>query len=349
MKNKGLYRCIQVLMLSVAVAMVVHGHQFGAVLAMGAFAPSAGLGTLNVALSQYMKEFPLSTDLIAGMIAPSVPVNQRSFQYLIFGREGQRAVSTLRTPGGRPPQIRMAYSIDTYNTKSHGLEAPITREAGDNAALLNFNLKQAATRRIIGGLQLAREISTAALFKAGITNTEAFATGTTQWSDYTGVSHPIADVAQAKYIVSKSGVEANMLALGPDVIKALTNHPDLIDRFKFTNPTGNLSLDQISAALQIKCVRAGGLVTDGNDVPSFIWAQMAVLAYNSPVTSQQDISAAKTFMFTGNGVDGYEVLEFPDPYLSAKQDWVSGSVEYDIKLTAQETVFTLTNVVANAG
>jgi hypothetical protein len=112
-------------------------------------------------------------------------------------------------------------------------------------------MKQAATGRLMGGIQLDREFEVKALFTAGITNTEAFATGTTQWSDYTGVSHPILDVAEAKYIVSKSGVEANMLALGPDVIKALTNHPDLIDRFKFTNPTGNLTLDQISAALQI--------------------------------------------------------------------------------------------------
>lgn len=343
---KWLNRGVQVFFVLAAVFVMAHGHPAGVAFAMGAFAPAAGLGTLNVALSQYAKQFPLSTDFVSDILAPRVSVTQRSFQYLITDRAGQRHVPTLRLPGQRPSQIRMAYSTDKYFCDSHALEAPITREAGENAALLNFNLKQAATGRLIGGVQLDREVGVNALFKTGITNTEAFTTGTTQWSDYTGVSHPIQDVAEAKFIVSKSGVEANVLALGPDVIKALTNHPDLIDRFKYTNPTGNLSLDQISAALQIKCIRAGALVVDGADVPSFVWAQMAVLAYNSPVSSQEDISAAKTFVYTGSGVDGYEVLDFPDPYLSAKRDLISVDMVYDTKLTAQETVYTFTNVVA---
>jgi len=350
MKIQSFSRCIrpliQALFLVVVVFMLAHGHAAGVVFAMGAFAPAAGLGTLNVALSQFAKQFPLSTDFVGDVLAPRVPVTQRSFQYLITDRAGQRHVPTLRLPGQRPSQIRMAYSTDKFFCDSHALEAPITREAGENAALLNFNLKQAATGRLIGGIQLDREIALNTLLKTGITNTEAFATGTTQWSDYSGVSHPIADVAEAKFVVSKSGVEATMLALGPDVIKALTNHPDLIDRFKFTNPTGNLSLDQISAALQIKVVRAGALVVDGNDVPSFVWAQMGVLLYNTAVSSQEDISALKTFVYTGAGVDGYEVLDFPDPYLSAKRDLVSVDMVYDIKITGQETLFTLTNVVA---
>jgi hypothetical protein len=280
------------------------------------------------------------------MLAPTVPVTERSFQYLIFGREAQRAVPTLRLPGGRPSQIRIGYSTDKYAVDSHALEADITREAGENAALLNYDLKAGATGNCVKGLQLGREIATAALFKTGITNTEAFATGTSQWSDYTGVSHPITDVAEAKFVIEKSGVEANICALGPDVIKALTNHPDLIERFKYTNPTGNLTLDQISSALGIKCVRAGAIQVDGADVPSFTWAQMAVLAYVQDVSTQMDLSAAKTFMYTGHGVDGYQVLEYPDPYLSTEKDWVSASMCYDIKLTAQETVYTLTNVVA---
>jgi len=347
MKTKQwLNRGVQVFFVLAAVFMVVHGHASGAVLAMGAFAPAAGLGNLNVALSQHAKEFPLSTDFVSDILAPRVPVAQRSFQYVVFDRSGQRHVSTLRLPGQRPSQIRMGYSTDKYFCDSHAVEAAITREAGENAALLNFNLKQKATEHAIANIQVDREFEVNALFKTGITNTEAFTTGTTQWSDYSGVSHPIADVAEAKYVVSKSGIEANVLALGPDVIKALTNHPDLIERFKYTNPTGNLTIDQISSALGVKCVRAGALSTDGADNPSFIWAQMAVLAYNSQVSSMQDISAAKTFVYMGTGVDGYEVLDFPDPYLSAKRDLVSVDMVYDTKLTAQETVYTFTNVVA---
>lgn len=344
---KWLSRSAQVFFAILAIVAVVHGwHAGGAVLAMGAFAPAGGLGQLNVALSEYMKGFPVDTGNIADQLAPIVPVTQRSFQYLITGREGQRAVPTLRAPGGRPQQIRMGWSTDKYATESHALEADITREAGDNALLLNYNLKMGATRNCLAGIRLDREIATATLFKTGITNTEAFTTGTTQWSDYTGASHPITDVAEAKFIIRKSGVAANVLALGTDVIKALTNHPDLIERFKYTNPTGSLTLDQISSALGIRCIEAGAIQVDGNNNPTFVWAQMAVMAYVQPVASQMDLSAAKTFLFSGHGLDGYQVLDYPDPYLSTEKDWVSASMNYDIKLTAQETVYTFTNVVA---
>ena len=313
------------------------------------FAPSQGTGTLNVALSNFMKGFPV-TGLIADQIAPMVPVDRPSFQYLKLGREGQRIVPTYRAPGARPNQIKMGYSTDTYFCRAHALEAAITREAGENATLLNFDLKKGAVRNATQGLQLRREYETAKLFTGGgITNVDAFATGTSQWSDYSGVSHPIADVAEWRYTVSKAGVEANLLALGPDVVKALINHPDVIERFKYTNPGGSISLDQLSSVLGVKCVRAGAVGTDGNDVPSFIWAQTAVLAYVQDVASQMDISAAKTFMDTSaDGVGGFAVLEFPDPYPSSKQDWVSASMNYDIKLTAQETVYVGTNVVAAA-
>jgi hypothetical protein len=44
--------------------------------------------------------------------------------------------------------------------------------------------------------------------------------------------------------------------------------------------------------------------------------------------------------------DGYGVVEWPDPDLSKKTDWVAAEWYRDIAVTAQETIFQFTNVVS---
>lgn len=310
------------------------------------FAPSQGLGTLNVALSNFAKEFT-GDGYVADLVAPRVPVDRQSFQYLVFDRSNQMAGSTLRSPGGAPRQIKMGYSAKPYFCTGHAAEAQLPREAQAAASQLGFDLKQSATRNVMDKIQLQREVETAALFNSGITQTVALA-GTAMWDNYNAASTPCENFAAALYQIKKSGKRANTALLSPGVVKYLINHPEIIARFnRAPQPVGNVTIDNLSAIFGVRCIEAGAVQVDGNLNPSFIWGSTVVIAYVQPVTSQADISAAKTFVDTTQGVDGYEIMEFPDPHLSKKADWVSGEMYYDIALTAQETVFTYTNVVAN--
>ena len=92
---------------------------------------------------------------------------------------------------------------------------------------------------------------------------------------------------------------------------------------------------------------ASALLLDKGNNPSFVWGLTAVLAFVQPVADQQDVSALKTFDWTGapDTVGGYGVLEYPDPYLSAKTDWISVDWYWDIRVTATETLYTFTNCV----
>lgn len=315
---------------------------------MGAFAPSLPVGTLNVALSNYMKGYR-NNQFVGDLIAPRVPVPRQSFQYVIFDRSNQRLDrEVLRAAGAVPQTDRMNYSTDNYFAKSHALRAKIPFEQEQYALGLGFSEKQAAVGRLQDKLSLSRENFIASLVTtpANVTNTQALA-GTSMWDNYTGVSHPIQVVENAKALIRQSGVDANLFILSDPVIVALQNHPDIIDRFKYTQP-GAITLEQLSQVFQIKCVRAAAVQLDKNNVASYVWGTNAVLAYSQDASSMNDLSALKTFDWAAapGTVGGYGVLEFPDPDLDAKSDIISVDWYWDTKITAQETLYLFSNCCA---
>jgi hypothetical protein len=303
--------------------------------------PSQGLGTLNVALTNFAKDYS-PADLIADSVAPRVPVDRQSYQYLIFDKSRrQNPGSTIRMPGGRPKQIRFTYSVDKYFCDSHSLEAAVPRETEATSLNLGFSSKKRAAAQIMDQLQLGREIEVAAGFAAITGNTETLS-GTSMWSDYSGTSHPIADIQDAILMVRKAGVRANSLILPPDVVRSLVSHPDIKAKFNAIDP-GAITLDMLSRVMGLPILDAGAVVTDGAGDDSFVWGQNAFVAYVQPVSSQDDLSVMKTFVDATQGIDGYEVLEWPDAHLSTKRDWVSSDMYYDVKLTAPEAAFAFLN------
>lgn len=207
---------------------------------------------------------------------------------------------------------------------------------------LGFSEKQAATQRLIDKLNLDREAQIAQLVTnpANVTNNQTLS-GTSMWDNYGGASHPIAVVEAAKALVRQSGVEPNAFILSDPVVTALINHPDIVDRFKYTMP-GAIGLEQLSQVFNIPCYRAAAISLDKNNVASYVWGQTAVLAYVQAATSMNDLSALKTFDWSAapETVGGYGVLEFPDPNLDAKTDIISVDWYWDTRITAQETLYT---------
>jgi hypothetical protein len=317
---------------------------------MGGFAPSLPVGTLNVALSNYAKEFR-NNMLVGDMLAPRVPVARQSFQYLVFDRSNQRLDrQTLRAPGAIPQSDRMSYSALPYFCQSHALRAKIPYEQEQYALGLGFSEKQAATRRLMDKLALDRENYIAQLlFTAGnVTNTMALA-GNAMFDSYLGgnTSQPTQVIEYGKSVVRQSGVEANALILSDPVITALVNNPIIVQRFQYTKG-GAIGLDELSTVFGIKCYRAAAVALNDVNAASYIWGTNAVLAYVQDATSQQDLSGLKTFDWTAapETVGGYGVLEFPEPNLDAKADIISVDWYWDTRITAQETLFTFTNCVA---
>ena len=324
---------------------------------MGAFTGLQPLGTLNVALANYAKAFR-NNAFVGDILAPRVDVPRQSFQYVIFDRANQRNDrDTLREPGARPQTVRRTYSANTYFCKSHGLSATVPFEEEQYALGLGFSMKQNATRLLIDRINLDREIYIAGIARnvSNITNYNDYGGGASSsssgtnypWDDYTaGHSHPIVDVDAAKDLILQSGVAANSLILSAPVYKILRNHPDIIDRFKYTMP-GAIGLAELSQVFGVPVTQAAGIVLDKSNNGSWIWGGDAILTYTQAAPTMDDVSVMKTFNWAAAPMTagGYGVLEFPDPYLDAKTDWMSVDWYWDTKVTAPETAYLFKNTV----
>jgi len=157
---------------------------------MGGFASPFGAGFLNVALSNYAKEFR-NNAFVGDLVAPRVPVERQQYQYVIFDRSNMRLDgSLLRAAGTRPRSDRMSYSVNPYRCESHADETAIPYEVEQYGLGLGFSTKQKATARMMDKLNLDREIAVANLLTGNtITNTLALS-GTSMWDNYGGRHTP---------------------------------------------------------------------------------------------------------------------------------------------------------------
>jgi hypothetical protein len=331
-----------------------------------------------VALSNYAKEFADDeVPLVGDLVCPKVPVERQSFPYVIWNRDNLRIPgSTLRAPGDSPGTIRRSYSTNNYFCRSHALEGEVPFEDEAYGLGLGFSTKQHLTGDLIGRIRRAREAEIAAL----VLSTANFPNGVTlsggsMWDSYittpaddttaTVTSHPIDDVETAKETLRQAAVQDNMmvLILSSPVVRVLINHPDIVERFKYTNVTGVIDLDKLTSVFGVKCVRAGALQMSQNNVASWIWGNHAFLGFSKPSADRNDVSCAKTFVWAGGQIpgsdggsvtmpaapgtiDGYGVLEWIDGHLSKKKYWQSVDWYYSTQVTATETGYPLLNAVS---
>jgi hypothetical protein len=345
---------------------------------MGGYVGLAPAGFPNVALSNYAKEFADDdVPLVGDLVCPKVPVERQSFPFLIWNRDNLRIPgSTLRAPGDSPTTIRRSYSTSNYFCRSHALEGTVPFEDEAYGLGLGFSTKQHLTGDLIGRIRRAREAEIAALVlsTANFPNGETLSSGSL-WDSYittpandttaTVTSHPILDVEAGMEVLRQAAVQdAQMvLILSSPVVRVLINHPDIVERFKYTNTMGIIDLDKLSSVFGVKCVRAGALQMSQNNTPSWIWGNHAFLGFTKPSADRNDVSCAKTFVWAGGKgpggdggtidlpgapgtVDGYGVLEWIDGHLSKKRYLQSVDWYYDTQVTAAETGYPILNAVS---
>lgn len=335
---------------------------------MGAFVPTMPAGTLNVALSNFAKEFR-NNAFVGDRFAPRVPVARQSYQYVVWNRDDfRRPGSTLRAPGAQPTTTRRSYSTAPYMCQSHALDGEVPFESEAYGLGMGFSTKKQLTKQLINQINLDREVAIANLllstnnFPNGIT-----LSGTSMWDAYpstpetgTDGSHPIPVVDGYKALLRQAGIQDSqmVLLLSDPVFVKLRNHPDIIDRFKFTNPQGAVSINQLSSVFGVEVQVASTIQLDKGDNASWVWGNNALLAYAQAAPTMDDVSCAKTFVWTGgqgesgvsipgpmNTVDGYGVLEWIDPHLSTKKYWASVDWYYGLQVTAVETAIPILNAV----
>lgn len=202
----------------------------------------AVLSNISVAYTQDQSKF------IANKVFPVVPVDKKSGIFMKYNREdwnrdeAQKRADITESAGGGYDLSKDSYTADVY---------AFHMDVGDQAianAMTPLQPVAEATRFVAGRLLLRQEVDFAnSFFKTGVWGqdftgvTTSIATGIngsnnfTWFNDYVN-SDPMLVMEQAKELVAaKTGYDVNTMVIGRQVLSVLKNHPDVIDRIKYTS------------------------------------------------------------------------------------------------------------------
>lgn len=263
------------------------------------------LTNISVAYLQRAENF------IADKVFPVVPVDKQSDKYFVYSKnDWLRDEARVRTDGTESVGSGYNITTDTYYADVYAIHKDIGDQTRANAdAPINVDREAAefVTHRLLTRreIQFVNDFMTTGKWGNDVTGVAASPTTgqTIRWSDYTN-SDPIEDIEEGKAaILSTTGFEANTLVLGYDVFRQLKNHPDLVDRIKYTS-SQTITEDMLARMFDIERVLVSKSVKATNAegasaAYSFTTGKTALLAHVAPSPGILTPSAGYTFSWTG--------------------------------------------------
>lgn len=246
-----------------------------------------------------------SNDFIATQIFPIVPVEKQSDYYFIYPKGPWFRLANLRRgPGAEAVRLDYTVSTGTYFCEVYSAAKGIPDEVRANAdAPLRPDVD--VTRFLTNQLMRGLEKRVADL----VTNPGHWAYSASPavpWS--ASNSDPIADVEAARErVVQETGRLPNVMVISYAVWRHLKNHPDLLDRLKYTNPTGVITAEQARSLFGVDKLLIGTASLDlsrEGEPPSqqFIWGDDAWLGYVPDTPSLLEPAAGYIFEWREMGM-----------------------------------------------
>jgi hypothetical protein len=311
------------------------------------------LTNISVAYLQNQDNF------IADKVFPVIPVDKKSNKYFTYTKNDWfRDEAQRRAPGTESAGGGYNLSTGTYSCDVFAFHKDVDDQTLANADT-PLNPLREATEFVTRRLMLRRELQWVSDFFAtsvwgtditGVAGTPS-AGQTKQWSDYTS-SDPISDIENAKSgILSATGMEGNTLVLGYDVFKALKNHPDLVDRIKYTS-SQTITTDMLAAMFDIPRVIVAKAVKATNnegatEAYSFAHGKKALLCHVAPQPGLLTPSAGYSFSWTGvSGGLGATIGTSQFRMESIKSDRVEAEMAFDNKVIGSDLGYFWDSIVA---
>lgn len=301
---------------------------------MSVYSPS-GSGDVHIdtALTQISIGYQ-NEGLVGDQLFPPVPVNKQSDKYYTFGREGWLPEDDVRAPGAVAREILPAnVSTDTYFTVEHALQTAVTDEERRNADN-PLSPDRDGTEMITSKIQLGRErtvqtlATTAANYATGHTVTLS---GTSQWNDYTN-SDPIGVLRTGvRAVHAKIFREVNTAIIPYPVMSILEDHPDFLERIKYSE-RGIFTQDLLASILGFRKVVVPGAGINNASLGqaeslAYLWGNDVVLAYVPDRPGLKIPAYGYEFVFEGQVVDRWRENH-------RKSDIIRVTRSYDHKMTA---------------
>ena len=307
------------------------------------------LTNISVAWMQDQREF------IADQVFPTVPVQNQSNRYYVYDRDNWfRAQAEKRAPASE--SAGSGFTVD--NTPTYFADVFAFHKDVDDQIRANsdsvINIDRDATEFVTRDLMLKKELIWAATyFTTGVW------TGSTTGTDVTpgtlwdaGGSTPIEDMrAELLSTKRRTGFRANVVAMGEEVWNVLQDHPDFLDRIKYTQ-TAIVTTGLLAAVLGVdKVLIAGGVqnvsIEGAAEDMQFIFGKSVLIVYAAPRAGLMTPTGGYTFAWVGlfgAGALGTRILRFRMEHL--KSDRVEGEMAFAQKVVAPEMGAFMTGVIS---
>lgn len=307
---------------------------------------------------KYMQD---EENFIAGKVFPSVPVKKQSDRYFVYLREDWfRDDAQERAPGTE--SAGGDYEIDntpTYFCRKYAYHKDVFEEDRVNADD-PLTPDEDAVAFVTDKILLNKENNWARqFFKTGVWGTDyqgAATAGTGKviyWDDYTN-STPIEDMTKfATDMAEVTGKRPNTLVMGRRAYDALKNHPDFLDRVKYTQK-GVVTKDLIAEMFDVDRVLIANAIQNtahkGQSANmQFIMGNHILLCYTTDTPRLKTATAGYTFVWTGlmgSNALGGRINRFSMPMLGIGTERIEMELAYDMRVVAADMGIFVENVVA---
>jgi len=279
---------------------------------------------------------------IGEQVFPVVPVQKQSDKYFVFDKSSWfRNEAGMRAPGTVGPLVEYSVSSATYACQPIAAGKVVPDEIVDNADAPLRPMREAtefATDKVM--LYAEYEIASNVF---GDSVWSASANPGTQWNDDS--SNPLGDVDVAREAVLKTiGREPNTMVIGREVWTDLKNHPDLLDRIKYTNTGGIITPQLLGTLFQIPRVLIGTAIYDsglegGTASYGYIWGKHCWIGYVTQSPGLMTPAAGYLFTWKNRTVETYRMDK--EKATLARVEW-----HYDDKVTSADAGYLYKSVVS---
>ena len=293
---------------------------------------------LDGALSQFSIAYR-NESYIYDQIFPIVPVAKQTDFYFIFDKQAWfRDIVKQRAPGTRAQRADYTLSTASYVAINYALAKAVPDEVRANAdSPLRPDVE--ATEFVTDALLRGVERRVATLVTASA-NWAYAASPTTQWTADT--ADPLGDIEAAiNGVVSTIGRQANVGVMSWDVWRYLKNHPDLLDRVKYTRNGGVPMPSDLAGWFGLEKLLIGNSLYDsaieGQTASMlYIWGDVFWVGYVAPnatlltpsagFTLQWGARESRRFREDQERQDVMEVSHYTDEVIAASD---SGAIVYN--------------------
>lgn len=283
---------------------------------------------------------------------PTVNVQNRSDKYFTYDRAYWfKTDAQLRGPGTESAGSGYEVGTDDFSCDVYAVHRNLSdqvRANADSPITMDRDATEFVTEHM---LQRREQAWVSQYFTTGVWGTDRVGgTDMTVWDDYAN-SDPIRDLRDGVISMAKlTAKKPNTLILGAECWDILQDHPDYLDRIKWTQK-GVVSEDLISSLIGVKKTYvAWSIKNTANEGETaaydFNLGKNALLMYVAPSPGLNTVSAGYTFNWSGlfgTGKNGIRIKRFRMEWIES--DRVEAEEAIDQKVVSSELGYFYSNAV----